>query len=102
MNRPEEEEEEVEEAPIRRRVVISGRVQGVGFRWSCRRMAAAQGVAGWCRNLVDGRVEACFEGPPEAVEQAVSWCRTGPPSAIVTAVDITPESVQGEQGFTLG
>ena len=97
MNRTEEAAE-----PIRRRVVISGRVQGVGFRWSCRRMAEAQGVVGWCRNLADGRVEACFEGPSEAVKQAVSWCRAGPPSALVTGVDITPEIPHGEHGFTLG
>jgi acylphosphatase len=87
--------------PIRRRVLISGRVQGVGFRWSCRRVAAAQGVTGWCRNLPDGRVEACFEGDAPAVERAVAWCRGGPPSALVTSVDVTPETPQGEQGFRL-
>ena len=88
--------------PIRRRVVISGRVQGVGFRWSCRRMAEGRGLAGWCRNRPDGRVEACFEGDPTAVEWAVAWCRHGPPSALVTAVDVTPETPHGERGFTLG
>jgi acylphosphatase len=88
--------------PIRRRVLISGRVQGVGFRWSCRRMAESQGVAGWCRNLPDGRVEACFEGDPAAVEGAVGWCRGGPPSALVTGVDVTPELPKGEQVFRLG
>jgi acylphosphatase len=87
---------------IRRRLVISGRVQGVGFRWSCRRMAEGQGVSGWCRNRPDGRVEACFEGDPAAVERAVAWCRGGPPSAIVTSVDITPETPRGERGFSLG
>ncbi len=56
---------------IRRRVVVSGRVQGVGFRWSCRRMAETLGVAGWCRNVPDGRVEACFEGADDAVRQAL-------------------------------
>ena len=88
--------------PIRRRVLIKGRVQGVGFRWSCRRMAVAAGLAGWCRNLPDGRVEACFEGDPAAVEAAVAWCREGPPSAIVTSVDVTPETPRGERGFDLG
>ena len=88
--------------PIRRRVVISGRVQGVGFRWSCRRMAEAEGVTGWCRNLPDGRVEACFEGDSAAVERALAWCRRGPSSAIVTSVDVTPEPPQGEWGFGLG
>jgi acylphosphatase len=87
---------------LRRRVLIKGRVQGVGFRWSCRRMAEAQGLAGWCRNLPDGRVEACFEGGPAAVEAALAWCREGPSSAIVTSVDVTPETPQGEQGFRLG
>ena len=87
---------------IRRRVLISGRVQGVGFRWSCRRMAEAEGLAGWCRNLPDGRVEACFEGESGAVEQALAWCRMGPPSAIVTSVDVTPETPHGERGFRLG
>jgi len=90
------------EETIRRRVLISGRVQGVGFRWSCRRMAEGQGVAGWCRNLPDGRVEAVFEGGAAAVERAVTWCRGGPPSALVTAVDVTPETPRGEQGFRLG
>ena len=88
--------------PIRRRVLISGRVQGVGFRWSCRRMAEAEGLAGWCRNLPDGRVEACFEGDRAAVERAVAWCRAGPSSAIVTSVDATPEMPEGERGFRLG
>jgi acylphosphatase len=88
--------------PIRRRVLVKGRVQGVGFRWSCRRMAEAAGVAGWCRNLPDGRVEACFEGAPAAVEGALAWCREGPSSAIVTSVDVTPETPEGERGFRLG
>ena len=88
--------------PIRRRVLIKGRVQGVGFRWSCLRMAEAEGVTGWCRNLPDGRVEACFEGDPAAVERAVDWCREGPSSAIVTSVDVTAETPRGERGFGLG
>jgi len=88
--------------PIRRRVLIKGRVQGVGFRWSCRRMAEAEGLAGWCRNLPDGRVEACFEGEPAAVERALAWCREGPASAVVTSVDVTPETPGDERGFRLG
>ncbi len=87
---------------LRRRVLIKGRVQGVGFRWSCRRMAEAQGLAGWCRNLPDGRVEACFEGDPAAMAAALAWCREGPSSAIVTSVDVTSETPQGERGFRLG
>ena len=87
--------------PIRRRVLISGRVQGVGFRWSCQRVAGSLGLSGWCRNLRDGRVEAVFEGHPKAVEQAVAWCRGGPPSALVTAVDVVPETPDGLRGFGL-
>ena len=87
---------------IRRRLLISGRVQGIGYRYSCRRVAESAGVSGWCRNLPDGRVEACFEGDPAAVEWAVAWCRSGPSSAIVTSVDVTPETPQGERGFRLG
>jgi acylphosphatase len=64
-------------------------------------MAEAQAVSGWCRNLPDGKVEACFEGDRAAVERAVTWCRTGPPSAIVTSVEITPETPHGERGFSL-
>jgi acylphosphatase len=65
-------------------------------------MTEAEGVAGWCRNLPDGRVEACFEGERAAVERAVAWCRVGPASAIVTSVDVTTEMPQGERGFRLG
>lgn len=87
---------------IRRRVLVSGRVQGVGFRWSCRRVADSQGLAGWCRNLPDGRVEACFEGEPPAVERAVAWCRSGPPGALVTDVEVVPETPRDLDGFHLG
>ncbi len=87
---------------IRRRVLISGRVQGIGFRWSCRRMAGGEGVTGWCRNLPDGRVETCFEGGEAAVGRAVDWCRRGPSRAIVTDVEVVPETPRGEVGFGLG
>ena len=87
--------------PIRRRVLISGRVQGVGFRWSCKRVADSLGLFGWCRNLRDGRVEAVFEGDSKAVEQALAWCRGGPPSALVTGVEVVPETPDGLRGFGL-
>jgi acylphosphatase len=87
---------------IRRRLLISGRVQGIGFRWSCRRAAEAAGVSGWCRNLPDGRVEAALEGEVEAVERMVTWCRKGPSRALVTDVDVIPETPEGETGFRLG
>jgi acylphosphatase len=62
----------------RKRVVVSGRVQGVFFRDTTRRRAEGAGVAGWVRNTPDGTVEAVFEGDPEAVEQLVEFARRGP------------------------
>lgn len=84
---------------IRRRVVVDGRVQGVFFREMCRREAEAARVAGEVRNLPDGRVEAVFEGPPEAVNRMVAWCRIGPPAAVVTAVEVHDEPPTGAVGF---
>lgn len=85
--------------PLRRRVVVRGRVHGVGYRASCGARARAAGVAGWVRNVADGTVEAVFEGSPAAVDQLVAWCRQGPPTARVTHVDIFDEPPRGEQRF---
>jgi acylphosphatase len=83
----------------RRRVLVSGRVQGVFFRDSCRREAQRVGVGGWVRNLSDGRVEACFEGDDDVVQRLVEWCRTGPGAAYVTDVEAIDEDPQGESDF---
>lgn len=72
------------------KVVITGRVQGVGFRASCQRQAVALGLTGWVRNRWDGAVEALFEGPAEAVDAMLAWCHQGPPMAYVTGVEVTP------------
>ena len=85
--------------PTRVRIVVSGRVQGVWFRESCREQATALGVAGWIRNRGDGTVEGVFEGPPVAVERLVSWCRTGPARASVDGVATTAETPVGDKGF---
>ncbi len=87
---------------IRRRLLISGRVQGIGYRYSCRRVAESAGVSGWCRNLADGRVEAALEGKADAVERVIAWCRSGPSRAEVTTVDVSDEPPTGESGFRLG
>jgi acylphosphatase len=87
---------------IRRRVRIIGRVQGVGFRESCRREARLLGVAGSARNLADGSVEAVFEGPAPLVEQMLTWCNHGPRTAHVRHVEITTETPSGSTGFTIG
>jgi acylphosphatase len=86
---------------IRKRVLVSGAVQGVFFRDTCRRVAGQQGVAGWVRNLPDGRVEAVFEGDADGVERLVSWARHGPSRATVTAVDIRDEPVEGLARFEI-
>lgn len=87
---------------VRKRVVISGRVQGVFFRDHCYRLASAEGVAGRVRNLASGEVEACFEGEPHAVGRMVDWCRHGPPQAVVTEVRVVDEQPKGERRFVIG
>lgn len=84
---------------VRKRIVVRGRVQGVFFRESCRREAAAAGVTGWIRNAMDGSVEAVFEGEEPAVAGLVQWCRVGPSQAVVTAVEVFDEKPIGEAGF---
>ena len=84
---------------VRRRVLVGGRVQGVFFRDSCQRMASSAGLSGWVRNRNDGRVEAVFEGEPDAVERMVGWCRQGPRRAEVDHVEVIQEEPQGESGF---
>ncbi len=78
---------------------MSGRVQGVWFRQTCRDRAAALDVAGWVRNLTDGRVEVAIEGRPSAVDALVGWCHEGPARAAVTGVEILDEAPEGLQGF---
>lgn len=74
------------------RAVVSGRVQGVGYRMTCATAARRLGVAGYVRNLPDGRVEVVAAGAPAAVEALVAWCRQGPPGAAVTEVAVEPAS----------
>jgi acylphosphatase len=85
--------------PIRVRVTITGRVQGVFFRDSCVEHARAERVAGWVRNRADGSVEAEFEGPPAAVDRMIAWCHDGPPHARVDGVDARPVDLIGAPGF---
>ncbi len=86
---------------VRKRVLVSGEVQGVFFRDTCRRMAGQQGVTGWVRNLPDGRVEAVFEGDADGVERLVRWARRGPSRARVTAVTVRSEPVEGLATFEI-
>ncbi len=82
----------------RAHVIIKGRVQGVGFRYSTYHEAQRRGVTGWVRNLPGGDVEAEFEGSAEAVQDMVDWCRRGPRMARVTEVETHWESGEPEYG----
>ncbi len=86
---------------IRRRVIVHGRVQGVFFRDTIRRMAESRGVAGWVRNNRDGTVEAAFEGPSEAVESMGRFCQEGPRGAVVERVETIDEEPEHLDGFRI-
>jgi acylphosphatase len=85
----------------RRRVVVQGHVQGVFFRETTRRRAAAAGVAGWARNRPDGSVEVILEGEREGVEALVAYLREGPRGARVDWVDVEAEEPEGLTGFEI-
>lgn len=86
---------------IRAHVLISGRVQRVGFRFSTQDMATLYSLKGWVKNLPDGRVEAVFEGDRPAVEKMLHWCRQGPPHAQVDDVLVLYEPLEGLQSFSI-
>ena len=87
---------------VARRFVISGRVQGVGFRWFAHDAATREGIAGWVKNLFDGRVEAYVEGEQEAVTRVERAIRSGPPGARVERVTVIDEDVTGSvKGFVI-
>lgn len=81
----------------RARVLIKGRVQGVFFRAYTRDAAIEAGVAGWVRNLIDGRVEALFEGDQASVDRMIAWCRHGSPLSRVESVEVREEVYVGDQ-----
>jgi len=80
----------------RARVRISGRVQGVFFRDSAREKAEQLDLAGWVKNLPDGRVEALFEGPSHKVREMVTWCEQGPTQALFECVVSVFEEPRGD------
>jgi acylphosphatase len=80
-------------------VFVSGRVQGVFFRADCARHARSLGLAGFVRNIPDGRVEAVFEGPPDDVDKMVAWCHEGTDFARVDHVEVTAEEPRGDAEF---
>ncbi len=80
----------------RARILVSGIVQGVFFRYHTRELAQRLGVHGWVRNTHDGRVEAVFEGEKETVERMLNFCRHGPSGARITNVEVKWENYRGE------
>lgn len=86
---------------IRRHALISGRVQGVGFRYWTRGEAERLGVRGWVRNRADGRVEAELEGDQVAVDELLESLRHGPPGAVVDGIDITDRPLGDDESFRI-
>ena len=77
-------------------IFVSGRVQGVFFRYETQEKAREFGVTGWVRNLPDGRVEAVFEGERVKVKEMLKWAEKGPSGAIVDHLDAVWEGYRGE------
>jgi acylphosphatase len=80
---------------VTKHLAISGRVQGVGFRFYMERKARELGLNGWVRNRRDGSVESVVQGSAQAVEAMIAWARQGPPSAVVAEVKVS----EGEGQF---
>ena len=87
---------------IRKRFLVMGTVQGVGFRHSAARMALKLGVTGWVRNLPDGAVEVHAQGERESMDKMEQWLRKGPPSATITRLVVLETPLkEGESSFVI-
>jgi len=86
---------------IHRNIRVSGRVQGIGFRYNAREAASHYGIKGFIRNQPDGDVYIEAEGLRQPVEDFIAWCRQGPPRARVDSVDITEGEVRGFGEFVV-
>jgi len=83
-------------------LLISGRVQGVFYRYTAQKVATRLNLKGWIRNLPNGKVEAIAIGSPSAVDTFIAWCEEGPPGAIVSDVKVEPLSSFPElEGFSI-
>ncbi|HJZ40265.1 MAG TPA: acylphosphatase [Bacteroidales bacterium] len=89
----------ISENTIHKNITLSGRVQGVGFRYSARSVASELGVRGFVRNMPDGDVYIEAEGTAQQLEGFIAWCRKGPPGAVVGNVFITEGMVVGFREF---
>jgi len=86
---------------MRVKVYISGRVQGVGYRYFVKRQAKKLDLKGWVRNMDDGRVEGVFEGEKDKVEEMIKWCKEGLMLAEVKEVEVQKEDCQKEKDFVI-
>lgn len=80
-------------------VVVSGEVQGVGYRYTMRMVAGDAGVSGWVRNRHDGTVEAEVQGRPDQLDAVLSWMAEGPPGSHVTDATVTEMPTASDEGF---
>ena len=93
---------ELSNMKARAHIFVSGRVQGVNYRWFASETADALNLTGWARNLPDSRVEAVFEGERENIEKAIVRCKQGPPASRVTDMDVTWENhIEGFSDFEI-
>lgn len=81
------------------RVIVSGSVQGVGYRYTARMIADEVGVTGWIRNRRDGTVEAEVEGGSDRVDEMLAWMAEGPPGSRVESATVTDAAPRGDRGF---
>lgn len=88
--------------PIRVRITVTGRVQGVFFRAGARDEAKRLGIGGFARNQRDGSVVIEAEGSGQAVEHFQEWCAVGPRKAEVETIEVSPIAVKGERDFVSG
>jgi acylphosphatase len=86
---------------VTKHLAISGRVQGVGFRFYMERKARELGVFGWVRNRRDGSVEALAQGAAESVDALIAWARRGPPGARVADLQVEAAAQEALAGFEL-
>jgi acylphosphatase len=84
-----------------RHILVSGDVQGVGYRAWTERVARELGLKGWVRNLADGRVEIVAEGPRVALDQLIERCKQGPRAASVENVSVESSASSGAQTFAV-
>lgn len=86
---------------IARRIVVTGLVQGVGFRAACAQQARMRNLRGWVRNLPEGQVEAWVEGAADDVADLADWLSGGPPGARVRERSVTEAQARAYPSFTV-